>query len=300
MLKIVWSKVYNHPLPAHHRFPMIKYDLIPEQLLHEGTITSENLFEPIPVSDHLILLTHDHDYLHRLRSLSLSRSDERKSGFPLSAALVQREILIAGGTIDCVDHAIKHGVAMNVAGGTHHAFYDRPEGFCLLNDQAIAANYLLNKDSHYKVLIVDLDVHQGNGTAALFSGEPRVLTFSMHGKNNYPFRKEVSDLDVELEDGVSSIDYLRLLEENLQAIFNRFQPNFIFYQAGVDILASDKLGKLSVDLAGCRQRDQMVISMANLQGIPLVICMGGGYSTDISQIIEAHSNTFRVVQDIFY
>ena len=196
MLKIAYDPIYAHPLPEGHRFPMLKYELIPAQLLHEGSIRYENLFRPKPCPDEVILWTHDANYLHDLKTLQLPPQQIRRIGFPLSAGLVKRELIITQGTIDCCHYAFRNGVAFNVAGGTHHAFANRGEGFCLLNDMAVASNYLLHKKLAKKILIVDLDVHQGNGTAKLFENEPRVFTFSMHGGHNYPFIKERSDMDI--------------------------------------------------------------------------------------------------------
>jgi acetoin utilization deacetylase AcuC-like enzyme len=191
MLKIAYAPIYAHPLPPGHRFPMLKYELIPAQLLHEGTITHDNLFSPNAVDEATILLTHDADYWRQLRDLTLPPKEQRRIGFPLSAQLVEREVRIAQGTIDGCGYAFEYGVAFNVAGGTHHAGSNWGEGFCMLNDQAIAANYLLANDLSRVILIIDLDVHQGNGTAQIFENEPRVFTFSMHGDKNFPFRKEV-------------------------------------------------------------------------------------------------------------
>jgi acetoin utilization deacetylase AcuC-like enzyme len=187
-------------------------------------------------------------------------------------------------------------LALNIAGGTHHAYKDRGEGFCLLNDQAIAANWLLNERGISHILIVDLDVHQGNGTASIFSDESRVFTFSMHGKNNYPLKKERSDLDVELEDGTNDHTYLYLLQSSLDSVLDRFQPDFIFYQCGVDVIQTDKLGKLGLTLNGCKQRDRLVFETVRQLNVPVVCSMGGGYSPDIKDIIEAHANTFREAQ----
>jgi acetoin utilization deacetylase AcuC-like enzyme len=197
-------------------------------------------------------------------------------------------------------YALEHGIAMNIAGGTHHAYADRGEGFCLLNDQAIAARYLLQHSLANKVLIVDLDVHQGNGTAHIFRDEPRVFTFSMHGANNYPLHKESSNLDVGLSDFTPDQFYLQTLEANLSVILDQFQPDFLFYQSGVDILDTDKLGRLSVSREGCRQRDRLVLERCKRHRIPVVVTMGGGYSPDFRDIIEAHANTFRSAQDIFF
>lgn len=299
MVHIAYDPIYAHPLPEGHRFPMLKYELIPEQLLHEGSITPAQIFAPQPCEEDIILLTHDAGYWHDLQQLALTPSHIRRIGFPLSAQLVQREIIIAQGTIDCALLAMKHGVALNVAGGTHHAFANRGEGFCLLNDMAIAANYLLHHQLAKQILIVDLDVHQGNGTASIFAQEPRVFTFSMHGGHNYPFVKEQSDLDVPLPDGISDEAYLDLLQQHLQELLHSVKPDFIFYLSGVDVLATDKFGKLKVSMAGCQQRDAIVLQACKRLSIPCCIAMGGGYSPDIRHIVEAHCNTFRTAIDLF-
>lgn len=279
---------------------MSKYEVLPQQLLHEGTITEDNLFSPIPLDPIWILRTHDAGYWNKLLTLSLTPREIRRTGFPLTAELVQREITIAHGTLQCALFALQHGIAMNIAGGTHHAFTDRGEGFCLLNDIAIAATYLLHEKLAQKVLIVDLDVHQGNGTAQIFRLDDRVFTFSMHGANNYPLNKEQSDLDIGLKDYTVDNFYLRMLEVNLNSLLQQVQPDFIFYQSGVDILETDKLGRLSVTREGCKQRDRFVLSTARKNKIPLVACMGGGYSPDFRDIIEAHANTYRLAQEIFF
>lgn len=300
MLKIAWNKIFNHPLPEGHRFPMIKYDLIPEQLLYEGTIREHNLFSPPMPEESLLLTTHTTDYWAKLKNLSLSEKEIRKTGFPLSALLVEREMVIMNGTVQCALHALEHGVSMNVAGGTHHAFSDRGEGFCLMNDMAIAANYLLLQQQAKKILIVDLDVHQGNGTAEIFAKNESVFTFSMHGAGNYPAQKEKSDLDVALPDGMGDHDFLATLRNTLPALLEKVQPDFIFYQSGVDILATDKLGRLSVSREGCKERDRFVLKLCQANRIPLCISMGGGYSEKTQDIVEAHCNTFRLAQDLYF
>jgi acetoin utilization deacetylase AcuC-like enzyme len=299
-LKIAYDPIYAHPLPEGHRFPMLKYELIPEQLLYEGSITTNNLFAPTPCPDEVVLWTHDAAYLERLHQQTLSAKEQRHIGFPQSPALTQRELVIAQGTIDCCHYAMEYGVAMNVAGGTHHAFADRGEGFCLLNDFAIAANYLLHKKLANKILIIDLDVHQGNGTARLFENEPCVFTFSMHGDHNYPFHKERSDLDVALKDGTNDAIYLPLLENTLQTLITQLQPDFAFFLSGVDILETDKFGKLKVTIPGCHRRDEIVFSLLRQHRIPCTVAMGGGYSPDVRTIVEAHCNTFRTALDIYF
>ena len=299
MIKIAWHELYAHPLPEGHRFPMLKYELIPEQLLHQGLISKRNLFEPVPLTENIILMTHQQRYWESLRDLTLSPKEQRRIGFPMSSQLLEREIRIAKGTIDGALFAINKGVAFNVAGGTHHAGSFWGEGFCLLNDQAIAANYLLNKNLAQRILIIDLDVHQGNGTAEIFQHEPRVFTFSMHGDKNFPFRKEQSDLDVPLPDGIGDEVYLAKLKEYLPLLFEQQNPDFVFYLAGVDILATDKLGKLSLTKEGCKERDRLVLQHCKDLGIPVQISMGGGYSPQIKDIVDAHCNTFKLALDLF-
>ena len=299
MIKIAFDPVYAHALPENHRFPMLKYELIPEQLLHEGTCTEANFFKPSSCQPEIILQTHDKSYVEKLLNQQLSPSEQRKIGFPQSPALIERELIITQGTIDCALFALQNGCALNIAGGTHHAFADRGEGFCLLNDQAIAANYLINQQLSRKILIIDLDVHQGNGTAKLFENEPRVFTFSIHGLTNYPFHKEKSDLDIALLDGTTSESYLTILEDALPKLIASVQPDFAFYLAGVDILSTDKFGKLKVSLEACKQRDIFVMTQLKRNNIPFAVTLGGGYSPDIKIIVEAHCNTFRIAMDLF-
>lgn len=299
MLKIAFDPIYAHPLPEGHRFPMVKYELIPEQLLYEGSITEENLFSPQACSAEIILQTHSPVYYQKLLDQTLTASEQRKIGFPQSPQLTLRERIITQGTIDCALYALKYGVAMNIAGGTHHSFYDRGEGFCLLNDMAVAANYLLGQKLANRILIIDLDVHQGNGTASLFSNNEQVYTFSMHGAHNYPFHKEQSDCDVPLADGIQDPEYLHLLSVHLKRILATFNPDFAFYLSGVDILETDKFGKLKVTMQGCAQRDAFVFSTLQQHNIPVAVAMGGGYSPKVKDIVDAHCQTFRLAQSIF-
>ena len=300
MLKIALSPIFAHPLPEGHRFPMEKYSLLPEQLLFEGTVTESNFFIPQPLDDELILTTHENSYLTRLKNLELSKAEIRAIGFPLSMPLIEREICIAGGSVQAARYAKEFGIGMNVAGGTHHAFSNRGEGFCILNDLAITANYLLKYKIARKVLILDLDVHQGNGTATLFCDNPLVFTFSMHGEKNYPHRKESSDLDIGLADGTDDATYMSILDLNLKRVMDLEQPDFILYQSGVDVLETDQLGRLSLTLAGLHARDRLVLSTARAQGIPIMCCMGGGYSKRIRDIVDAHAQVFRLAQDLFF
>ncbi len=300
MLKIAHAPVFKHLLPEDHRFPMGKYELIPEQLLYEGTCTADNFFEPDPVDDRWALAVHTAEYVHQLKTLTLPPAMVRRIGFPQSRELVDREWKITQGTIDCSLLAQQYGVAMNVAGGTHHAFPDRGEGFCLLNDIGVAAHYLLANGLAKQILIVDLDVHQGNGTAVMFQHEPRVFTFSMHGKDNYPLKKEQSDLDIDLPTGMTDDAYLQTLYDTLPGLIDRVRPDFLYFLAGVDILATDRLGKLAVSRDGCRQRDRFVFGQAIRYGLPVAVSMGGGYSVRIADIVEAHCNTFRTANELYF
>jgi acetoin utilization deacetylase AcuC-like enzyme len=300
MLKIAFDPIYAHPLPEGHRFPMLKYELIPAQLLHEGIITKENLFSPGLLFEDIILKTHEQEYWRQLRDLTLPVKEQRRIGFPLSARLIEREMSIARGTIDGCLFALENRIAFNVAGGTHHAGSNWGEGFCMLNDQAIAANYLLDIGLSKSILIIDLDVHQGNGTAQIFENEPRVFTFSMHGDKNFPFRKERSDLDIPLADGVEDEEYLDILKRILPELIRRQQPDFIFYLAGVDILSTDKLGKLALSKDACKERDRFVLGQCISNNIPVQVSMGGGYSPQIKDIVDAHCNTFKTAADLYF
>lgn len=279
---------------------MEKYDLLPRQLLYEGTCGEENFFVPEFASDETILRVHQKEYYLALRQLSLSRKEVMAIGFPLSKDLIDRERVLTGGTIMGAKMALENGVAMNIAGGTHHAYTNRGEGFCLLHDQAVAARYLQDHHGVGKILFIDLDVHQGNGTAQIFKDDPSVFTFSMHGKHNYPFEKEVSDWDVALKDGTGDQEYLEILSRLLPGLIDDQEPDFIFFQCGVDILKEDKLGRLNCSLYGCRERDRLVLQTCKDYDIPVQCSMGGGYASQIRTIVNAHANTFRLAQEIFF
>ncbi len=300
MLTIAYSDIYQHPLPEGHRFPMAKYELLPKQLLFEGTATEENFFIPKAADEQAILRVHDKAYWQRLRALQLSKSEQRRSGFPLSADLVNREVIIAGGSMQNLDYARKYGCSLNIAGGTHHAYTNRAEGFCLLNDIAISAAYGMETFDLNRILVVDLDVHQGNGTAEIFRNEPRVYTFSMHGEKNYPLHKEISDWDIPLPDHTSDNDYLNTLSDALPVLHRKVDPEAIYFQAGVDVLATDKLGRLGMTQNGCRQRDILILEYAYRNSIPVMVSMGGGYSVQLADIVNAHATTYREAQRIFF
>lgn len=300
VLKIAFRPEYHHSLPEGHRFPMEKYSLLPQQLLHEGTVYEKNFFAPDLADNDLLLAVHDKNYLHNLDQCQLEPAHIRRIGFPLSPGLVLREKYIMEGTRQCAAYALQYGVAMNIAGGTHHAYAHCGEGFCLLNDIAVGAQWLLDQKKAQQILVVDLDVHQGNGTAKIFEHQQRVFTFSMHGEKNYPLFKEKSDLDIGLPDGIDDKTYLQILKNTLPRLFDEVQPDFVFFQSGVDILETDKLGRLGVSMAGCRERDRYVLKSCQENKVPVVASMGGGYSPLIKHIIEAHANTYRLAQEIFF
>ena len=288
-----------HKLPENHRFPMEKYELIPQQLLHEGLVEKDSFFSPNVAKDFWIEKAHDKEYISKLNHLTLSKSEIRKTGFPLSKEIVNREYIITQGTLDCVDFAIKYGASANIAGGTHHAFRDRGEGFCLFNDVAIGSYYALEKYQMQSILILDLDVHQGNGTASILKDNDKVFTFSMHGEKNYPFHKENSNLDIPIKDGINGKEYLKKLKENLDFLSVELSPDIIFYISGVDILDTDKLGRLAVKREDCKKRDEMVFEFSKKCKAPIVTVMGGGYSEKIYDIVEAHCNTFKSMLSLF-
>lgn len=299
MFPIAFHPIYQHPLPEGHRFPMLKYELLPQQLVHEGTASVADFFEPEMCDLAPVLAIHTTTYVNDLLQLTLDTKAARKIGFPLSKELVERELIIAQGTIVGAQKSFDTKVSFNIAGGTHHAFTDHGEAFCLLNDQAIATQFLLNHKLAKKIVIIDLDVHQGNGTAEIFQNNPNVFTFSTHGKTNYPFKKETSDLDIAFDDGTTDDAFLKTIGDIIPKLIETQKPDFIFYLAGVDILTSDKLGKLSCSLEGCKKRDELVFELCAKHQIPTQVSMGGGYSPNIKTIIEAHSNTYRVAKSIF-
>ena len=294
---ISYHPIYNHPVPDNHRFPMQKYALLPQQLLHEGIAEPTDFHMPSKVSLETLCLAHTADYVHKFVHLQLSHKEALPIGFVQNQQLVDRELTLVQGTIEAALWALRTAeVGFNIAGGTHHAFSDRGEGFCMLNDQAVAAAYLLAHTAVKKVLIIDLDVHQGNGTAEIFRHDPRVFTFSMHAEGNYPFVKEQSDRDIALPTGTTDAAYLSVLTSVLPEIITAHQPDFVFYQSGVDVLSSYKLGKLSLSVQGCADRDRFVFNLCRQHHLPVQCSMGGGYSPQLSAILRAHTNTFMMSQ----
>lgn len=297
---VAYHPVYVHAVPEGHRFPMAKYQLLYQQIQLEGILDNDSFLQPKTIDPSWVNRVHDPEYVRKLISLKCSPREQRVSGFEHNEALIQRELVIMEGTRLCAEKAWEtKGVGLNIAGGTHHAYTNRGEGFCLLNDQAIAAQWLLDTGKAKRILIIDLDVHQGNGTAEIFQNNDAIFTFSMHGEANYPLKKEVSNRDVHLPTGIGDAAYLSILEHELNSCCTEFNPDFIFYQCGVDVLESDQLGKLSLSIHGVKERDRMVFQFAKDQDVPVVCSMGGGYSKELRYIVEAHMNTFRLAHFLF-
>ncbi|HKA52432.1 MAG TPA: histone deacetylase [Candidatus Binatia bacterium] len=292
------SARYTVPL-GHHSYPMDKYRLVPERLVAEGTLTPGELVEPEAAALDDVLRVHTPEYVHAFINGSLERKALLRIGLPWSQALVRRAFAVIGGTLGAARAALKDGTAANLAGGTHHAFADHGEGYCIFNDLVITLRRLRADGLAQRFLIIDLDVHQGNGTAALCEADPDVFTFSMHGENNYPARKEHSSWDIALPDRTSDEQYLDVLGRALPRLAERFTPEMVFYQAGVDVLAGDRFGKLELTMAGVGERDRLVCEFARRTGLPLVVTLGGGYARDINRIVEAHCQTVKHCQIVW-
>lgn len=296
---VAFHPIYRLPLPDQHRFPMEKYAELPKKLRLEGIIREEDFFAPDPIDLLHVTKVHNSSYIANLMQGDMEAREMRKIGFPWSPLLVERELRIAQGTVSGCMKAFDTKVAFNIAGGTHHAYSTHGEAFCMINDQAVAAAYLLDNTYVNRIAILDYDVHQGNGTAEIFATNPRVFTCSIHGKNNYPFRKETSDLDIPLDDNTSDDEFLSWVYRTTQHVLDVHQPDFVFYLSGVDILAEDKLGKLGCSLAGCMERDRLVFQACKDRHIPLQVSMGGGYAPNLDTIVQAHANTYRAAIDVF-
>ena len=283
---------------GNHSYPMDKYRLVPERLLAEGILTPDVIVEPQPIAPGDILRVHTPAYVHAFINGTLERKAMLRLGLPWSQELVHRAFAVIGGTLGAARAALRDGIAANLAGGTHHAFADHGEGYCVFNDLVIVLRRLRADGCISRALIIDLDVHQGNGTAALCQTDPDTFTFSMHGENNYPARKEQSSWDIALPDGTTDEQYLGLLEESLPVLLQQARPDLILYQAGVDVLRGDRFGKLTLSMAGVGERDRFVCAYARRAGIPLVVTLGGGYARDINRIVTAHCQTVRAAKTI--
>jgi acetoin utilization deacetylase AcuC-like enzyme len=292
-MKCVFHPSYEIALPAAHPFPMSKYSLLKDQLLAEGLLAIADILQPAPLDAAALELVHTPEYLAKLSTSGLSAAEQRRLGLPWSEALWQRSRLASAGTLLAARAALRHGLAGNLAGGTHHAFADHGEGFCVLNDVAIAIRKLQTERAIARAAIVDLDVHQGNGTAAIFDGDDEVYTFSMHGERNYPLVKMRSNVDVALDDGAGDEEYLAALERHLPAVLDSAQADMVFYLAGVDVAAGDRYGKLSLTEQGIRERERRVIEAVRNRGAPLVIVPAGGYAATRARTAQLHAHVFR-------
>lgn len=299
MIHIAYHESYRHELPVNHKFPMKKYSELAKRLVGQNIYTPSNFFVPNIMGEEILYFTHHTEYIERAKTLRLEKAEARRLGFPQSNELYERELRIAYGTLHGAELALKNGLSFNIAGGTHHAFTNKGEGFCMFNDIAVSANYLINKGLIRKALVIDLDVHQGNGTAEIFTNNPSVFTFSVHGKNNYPVKKEISDLDIELDDLTSDEEYLNIVAENVPKLIAVEKPDIVYYIAGADILETDKFGRLSVSIAGAKRRDEIVFGECKRHELPVMCVMGGGYSKDLEVILETHLNTFKVGKEYY-
>ncbi|HEX8853154.1 MAG TPA: histone deacetylase, partial [Pyrinomonadaceae bacterium] len=297
-MRVFYTPRYYADIGEGHVFPIRKFELVRDRLLAEGTLARADIFEPQPAPVADVLLVHTEDYVTRLRAGTLTPRELRRLGLPWSKALVRRSFLATGGTISAARWALTNGVGSNLAGGTHHAFPDRGEGFCVLNDVAVAVRVLRRDRLIRRAAIVDCDVHQGNGTAAIFEGDAEVFTFSMHGAKNYPLFKARSTLDVELPDKTADADYLAQLAAHLPRVLAH-EPDVVFYLGGADPYEGDKLGRLSLTLAGLRARDETVLRECRRRGVPVATVMSGGYASDINDTVEIHCNTIRAAKEIF-
>ena len=296
-MRAFYSDHFVLPLPEGHKFPMAKYARLRARIVADAIVAPEDLHEAPVASWDDILLVHDAAYVDAVANGTVPREIQRRIGFPWSPGMVERSRRSVGATIAAARAALDDGVAVNLAGGTHHAFADRGEGFCVFNDVAVATRVLQRDNDARRIAVVDLDVHQGNGTAAIFSGDDGVFTFSMHGDKNFPFKKEISDLDVALPDGTGDEEYLAVLRQHLAAALNRHQPDFVFYLAGADPYEGDRLGRLKMTINGLRTRDEIVLRTCHQRGLPVAVSMSGGYANDVDAIVTIHANTIRAASE---
>ena len=297
--RLYYSPYYYADIGEDHVFPIRKFELVRDLLLKEGTLKPDEIFEPEPARVEDLLLVHTEEYIMRLVEGRLTAKEIRKLGLPWSESLVRRSFHAISGTINAARDAMENGIASNLAGGTHHAYPDRGEGFCVLNDVAVAIRVLQREKLAQRFLIVDCDVHQGNGTAFIFHNSSEVFTFSMHGAKNYPLFKATSTLDIELSDGTGDDEFLEILSEALPRIFMH-NPDIIFYLGGADPFEKDKLGRLKLTQTGLMRRDEIVLEFAREHHTPIVTTMSGGYALDINDTVEIHANTIRTVKRVFF
>lgn len=295
----VWSSAhYTFPLPEGHRFPIAKYAMLRDRVIAEGVVATERVLDPGAATDEMLRLVHTADYVERFVAGALSEAEMRRLGFPWSRELVERSRRAVGGTVAAARHALTHGSAMNLAGGTHHAFADHGEGFCVFNDVAVAIQGLRDEGRIRRAAVVDLDVHQGNGTHAVFAGDPEVFTFSMHGGRNYPFEKVAGTLDIDLPDGTGDDEYLRVLDAALPVVLRAAQPDLVLYLAGADPHEGDRLGRMKLSFGGLARRDAMVMQSCREVGLPVAVVIAGGYGARIEDTVRVHAATARIVAAI--
>ncbi len=292
-MKVFYSDHFVLPLPQGHRFPMVKYSMLRERVAEAGLCEPGEMRVPRPVSDEEILRSHERSYLRRVVEGTLSQREMRRIGFPWSERMVERSRRASGGTLGACLAALEDGLAANLAGGTHHAFADRGEGYCVFNDSAIAARAVQADGLIERVVVLDTDVHQGNGTAAILRGDPSVFTFSIHGARNFPFRKEASDLDIPLPDGADDEEFLGALEDGLEEALAASKAGLAIYLAGADPYVDDRLGRLSVSKEGLAERDRLVLEACRERGIPVVVTMAGGYARKVEDTVDIH---FRSIE----
>ena len=297
-MKVFYSDHFVLPLPEGHRFPMVKYSMLRERVERDGICGPGELSTPRAVTDQEILRAHDLDYLNRVVSGTLTQKEIRRIGFPWSQKMVERSRRASGGTLSACLAALDEGFAANLAGGTHHAFSDKGEGYCVFNDSAIAARAVQAAGLAERVVVIDTDVHQGNGTAAILTGDPKVFTFSIHGAKNFPFNKEESDLDAPLPDGAGDTEFLATLERCLQVALDAADADLAIYLAGADPFEKDRLGRLSVTKAGLAERDRIVLETCKERAIPVAITMAGGYARKVQDTVDVHFQSIRSAAEL--
>lgn len=292
-MRLYYTDVFVLPLPAGHRFPMEKYSRLRQALLASGEFTADDFLLPHAATDEELARAHDPDYIRQVASGQLSEKAQKAIGFPWSLGMVERSRRSAGATIGACRTALLEGISANLAGGTHHAFRDRGEGFCVFNDAAVAARAMQAEGRADRVLVIDCDVHQGNGTANILAGDDSIFTFSIHGARNFPFAKEQSDLDIELPDDCADTAYLLRLEEGLDTAFDLARPDLVIYLAGADPYVDDRLGRLGLSIDGLAERDRRVFKRCQTHRTPVAIAMAGGYARNIDDTVAIHANTIR-------
>lgn len=297
MLRVATSEKYRYPLPEGHRFPIEKYGLVQEKLLREGVLQAGQLYHPGKASAEMLYLAHTKAYVDKCFQLNLPEKQLRALGLPLTELSLKRARCSVAGTLKSVEYALKYGAAANLGGGTHHAYADKPEGFCLFNDLAVAAAFAVEKLGLKSVLVCDLDVHQGNGTAAIFRQNLSVYTFSCHCAQNYPLRKEESNRDIALPEGTSDKAYLAAIGQELPALLDQLRPELVLYQAGADVLAGDRLGKFALSPEAVAARDRLLFETVFKRDIPIVTTLGGGYHERLSTLVNAHARTIQLLSD---